>query len=359
MRSRSPRRDRSALRADSAGALGGHATDKAVGYALRHDLAGVAAYFLGRSVVAAHARSALARSRRGNRGRRLGLSTRTRSTSTGGATTEPSPTSATSSASYGPGLSHLPENFVYNNGNEQELTRRLISTFLSPLGAAYLCVVGILLAPRTAPRDALVVLAAAGLLWTHTRAARRSGSPSALSSSPPSVAAPGRSPPPPPRSPSASPPSLSSRTSVRAHTSRRASWRISAPRRRRDGPTRLEPSAESHLSNAVGGIQTVTEHPQGYGLGNAGEVAFARTCRSRPESRTTPSSASRPACSARSSSSRGTSRCSSALVRAREGALAAMFAAVLFVAIQTDAYGIPWLAYCVWWLAASGPRGRK
>ena len=31
-----------------------------------------------------------------------------------------------------------------------------------------------------------------------------------------------------------------------------------------------------------------------------------------------------------------------------------MLAAVLVVAIQTDAYGIPWLAYCVWWLAASG-----
>ena len=34
--------------------------------------------------------------------------------------------------------------------------------------------------------------------------------------------------------------------------------------------------------------------------------------------------------------------------------LAAAFAAVLFVAIQTDAYGIPWLAYCVWWLVGSG-----
>ena len=48
------------------------------------------------------------------------------------------------------------------------------------------------------------------------------------------------------------------------------------------------------------------------------------------------------------------------LARRREGAvvaaLAAMFAAVLFVAIQTDAYGIPWLAYCAWWLAASGLR---
>jgi hypothetical protein len=32
-------------------ALGGHATHKAVAYALRHDLAGVAAYFVGRAVV--------------------------------------------------------------------------------------------------------------------------------------------------------------------------------------------------------------------------------------------------------------------------------------------------------------------
>jgi hypothetical protein len=39
------------------------------------------------------------------------------------------------------------------------------------------------------------------------------------------------------------------------------------------------------------------------------------------------------------------------LVRARRGALAAMLAAVLVIAIQTDAYGIPWIAYCVWWLA--------
>jgi hypothetical protein len=29
---------------------------------------------------------------------------------------------------------------------------------------------------------------------------------------------------------------------------------------------------------------------------------------------------------------------------------------VLVVAIQTDAYGIPWLAYCVWWIAGSALR---
>jgi hypothetical protein len=33
-----------------------------------------------------------------------------------------------------------------------------------------------------------------------------------------------------------------------------------------------------------------------------------------------------------------------------------VLALVLVVAIQTDAYGIPWLAYCVWWLVGSGVR---
>ena len=72
---------------------------------------------------------------------------------------------------YGKGLSGLPENFVYNTGNEQDLLRRLVSTFLSPLGTAYLCVVALLLAPRTRVAIPFAALAAAGLLWTHTRAA--------------------------------------------------------------------------------------------------------------------------------------------------------------------------------------------
>ena len=45
---------------------------------------------------------------------------------------------------YSPGLSGLPENWVYNPGDERPL-RRLVSTFLSPLATAYLLVVAILL----------------------------------------------------------------------------------------------------------------------------------------------------------------------------------------------------------------------
>ena len=153
-------------------ALGGHATHKAIAYALRHDLAGVAAYFLGRAVVP-----------RMREVRWLVLAAAAAVAAWGLIDAyaidldwwRHNGTVAyfrdQLRFDYGPGLSHLPENFVYNNGNEQELTRRLISTFLSPLGTAYLCVVALLLAPRTRLAIPLVVLAAAGLLWTHTRAA--------------------------------------------------------------------------------------------------------------------------------------------------------------------------------------------
>src|SRR5205085_8728957 len=74
------------------------------------------------------------------------------------------------------GLSGLPENFVYNTGNEHPL-RRLVSTFLSPLASSYVFVVALLLAVawlvrRRAPLVVWTPLAAvlfAGLLWTHSR----------------------------------------------------------------------------------------------------------------------------------------------------------------------------------------------
>jgi hypothetical protein len=43
-----------------------------------------------------------------------------------------------------------------------------------------------------------------------------------------------------------------------------------------------------------------------------------------------------------------------ALIRARRPEVAAALGAVLLVAVQTDAFGIPWLAVCLWWLAGSG-----
>src|SRR6185312_5735125 len=77
------------------------------------------------------------------------------------------------------GLSGLPENFVYNTGNEHPL-RRLVSTFLSPLATSYMLVVALILCAawfvRRRPRSvgvliwaATVGLLFAGLLWTHSR----------------------------------------------------------------------------------------------------------------------------------------------------------------------------------------------
>jgi hypothetical protein len=46
-------------------------------------------------------------------------------------------------------------------------------------------------------------------------------------------------------------------------------------------------------------------------------------------------------------------RASDGLTRAATAGTAAAFAAVLALGIQTDAYGVPWLACVVWWLAGA------
>ena len=124
------------------------------------------------------------------------------------------------------------------------------------------------------------------------RARRRPRRPRARS-----VAVPGRSSPRSPRSPSASPSSPSSRhRPARAlHAARaRVSARAGAEERADEARAVRRVAPQRALGRDH---STVADHPQGYGLGNAGEVAHsARTSRSRPESRTTPSSASRPAC---------------------------------------------------------------
>ena len=145
-RSRSPCSS-SCTRCMPQSALGGGATHKGIAYALRHDLLIVGAYFLGRGlqltdkerawlchVVLATAAFVAAfglidvyavplswwRLSAGWYQHQLGLD-------------------------YA-GLSHLPENFVYNAG-DNVVFRRLTSTFLSPLATAYLLVVAMFFIP--------------------------------------------------------------------------------------------------------------------------------------------------------------------------------------------------------------------
>src|SRR5205085_286209 len=61
---------------------------------------------------------------------------------------------------HGPG--GMPENFAFNTGNNH-LFRRLISTFISPLGAAYMFVVALVVAPVRRLALPLAVLVFAGL----------------------------------------------------------------------------------------------------------------------------------------------------------------------------------------------------
>jgi hypothetical protein len=72
------------------------------------------------------------------------------------------------------GLSGLPENWVFNTGDENNPIRRLVSGFLSPLATAYVLVIVLLyLVARRKTWWTVTagLIAYAGLLWTHTRAA--------------------------------------------------------------------------------------------------------------------------------------------------------------------------------------------
>ena len=69
---------------------------------------------------------------------------------------------------HGPG--GMPENFAFNTGHNH-LFRRLISTFISPLGAAYMFVVALLAAPMRRLAIPIAVLVFAGLLFTISRSA--------------------------------------------------------------------------------------------------------------------------------------------------------------------------------------------
>ncbi len=342
--------------------LGGEAGAKGILYAVRHDLTPVAAYFVGRglalsgreiqrlALVVAGAAGAVAAWGlvdvyavsldwwRGSGApgwfeEQLGLDYK--------------------------GLSGLPENFVYNPGNEEPL-RRLVSTFLSPLATAYLLVVALLAAaawPRARRLAVLAPLLAAGLLFTYSRSA---------------IAA------------------LAVGLAVLAYAQRRW-WPVAAAAvvlaggvafvkafphfgpetrftaaelviqrenaRRNPGavgdPLSVdESSASSHLRNLRDGIETVLRHPQGYGPGNAGVTAF----RTGVKLKAGESTYTELGVEAGLLGALLFVAWSLALLRgalAREPWIGASLAAVLALGLQTDVIGVHWLAFVLWALAGS------
>jgi hypothetical protein len=337
--------------------LDGDATTKGVLYGLRHDLLPVGGYFLGRLL-------ALSQQERRSVGRTIVLTAiavaalgladvflvhlqwwRTNGTKEWfrdqlGIDTREN------------GLSGLPENFVYNAGGG-DVFRRLVSTFLSPLAAAYLLVVALVavFAVRR-PRWVVAVspLLFAALLWTHTRAAIFA---------------------------------LAGALVVLACTSRRLAPLAAAVvvaavgvvflhEYRHVGPRTHFTAAELRIQNEIAsqskgasvssngehvsalreGIRKVVHHPQGYGIGNAG-VSAQRT-------------GVLPAAGESTYTEIGveTGLLGGLVFLAWSLAhfwrtvwrcpwVGAALAAVLVIGIQTDVIGIPWIAVVVWALAGS------
>jgi hypothetical protein len=256
----------------------------------------------------------------------------------------------------------LPENFVYSTGSEQHFLRRLVSTFLSPLGSAYLFVVALLASTAIRWRRltaALALVVAAGLLWTFSRsslialaaglvllllirrrvrlllaAALTIGVAVAWVHVFPSIAPTGHW---------TKADLVYQRQQAKLHGGT-------------SGSTINDPSVHEHLSSLRTGFRTMVDHPQGYGLGNVGETAV------------------RTGTELKAGESNYTELGVElgvlggvlwllwvlgmliGLVRSRHPcapAFAAAFAAILVIAVQTDVLGVPWVVYSVWGIGAA------
>ncbi len=340
--------------------LGGDASARGVLYGVRHDLTPVAAYFLGRGLTL----SANDRRRAGYA--ILGAAALVAawglidiyaiSLQTWRDSGVPGWFGEQLGLEYSPGLSGLPENWVYNAGDERPL-RRLVSTFLSPLATAYMLVAAILLAAtwqRARWLSGVTVLLAVGLLFTHSRTAvvalavglvalayaLRSWWPVAAAAV--FVAA--------------------AFFFLRAYPDIAPETRFTPAELKvqREGgqvePTSGdvfdpgESSFDSHLDNLRDGVETVVTHPQGYGVGNAGVTAK----RTGAEIKAGESTYTELGVELGLLGMLAFVAWSIALLRVtlrRAPWLGASLAAVLALGIQTDVIGVHWLAFVLYALA--------
>ncbi len=258
---------------------------------------------------------------------------------------------------YGPAVSGLPENFVYNPGDERPL-RRLVSTFLSPLATAYMLLVALLVAAaweRARWLSALSGLLLVGLLFTYSRTAIAALALAlvvlayALRNWWPLAAA--------------TVLVVTGFFFVRAYPdigpettftpAELAFLRANAAQEpgASGDPTSLdEASVDSHLDSLREGIRTVVRHPQGFGLGNAGVTAK----RTGEEIKAGESTYTELGVEVGLLGMLVFVAWNVSLVRRllpRAPWLAAALVAVLVLGIQTDVIGVHWLAFVLWTLA--------
>lgn len=256
---------------------------------------------------------------------------------------------------YGPGLSRLPQNFVYNVG-DGVIYRRLTSTFLSPLASAYMLVVALFFVQlRTRRGQAVAVLLFAAILWSHTRAAlialvaglllialvRRRWRLVAVAVLVAAV--------------SFAFVKEYSHFAPRAHftpselKAQEANAR-KAPTVSNDATAANESSTSEHFASLREGVRTVVHHPWGFGLGNAGVTA------SRTGVPVKAGESTYTELGVETGIAGGIVFVAWCLALARATLrrrvwLGAAFAAVLVLGLQTDVIGVPWIAISVWALA--------
>jgi O-Antigen ligase len=253
------------------------------------------------------------------------------------------------------GLSGLPENWVYNTGDEQNPIRRLVSTFLSPLASAYALVVALIYVVSRPLRWWWALVAAVlyvGLLYTHTRAAfaalavglvvlgivQRRMAPVVLAVGSVVVSA----------------GFLAAYDSIGPSTSYTPEelefQRENAARDPGESADPFSPgesSASSHWQNLRDGVGAVLEHPQGYGLGNAGVVAKRTGVEIKAGESTYTELGVETGVVGAALFMLWSLALLLALLRRERWVLAA-FATVLLLGLQTDVIGIHWLAIVVW-----------
>jgi len=268
-----------------------------------------------------------------------------------------------------PRAAGLPENFVYNVGGDKPFLRRLVSTFLSPLASSYLMVVALLgtaaiLRRRRAPAGiALAVVAAAGLLWTFSRssilavavglvvlAALRRRPQELIAAAAVVAVAFGWA----HLFPKIAPTGNWTKADLVYQHSLAAQHPSSS-----NAPTAAnEASLHEHWQSLKDGIRTVIHHPQGYGLGNVGQTASRTgTPLKAGESNYTEFGVELGLVGALLWIAWGIALLVGLLragVHERWPAgMAAAFAAILALAIQTDVIGDPWVAYVMWAMAGA------
>jgi hypothetical protein len=350
-------------------ALGGHAGTRAVALGLRHDVVPVAAYFLGRALLLTR-RDWIVLSRA-----LLGVAAAV--ALWGLIDVYAIPISWWRTSAVVPYFHHhlgydyngtggLPENFIYNVGGGKPFLRRLVSTFLSPLASGYLFVVALLLCVSVRRRWSVLLGAVvfAGLLWTFSRSSLvalagalcvlallwRAWQPAALAVAVVLVAV--------------------AWAHLFPHVAPMGNWTkhdlVVQAQLAKKGPKDAycavcanEPSLHEHWTSLRDGVRTVVHHPQGFGLGNVGQVASRTdTTLKAGESNYTELGVELGLFGALLWIAWGAGVLWR-LARVRAVRVCAAFAAVLALAVQTDVIGDPWVAYCVWCIAGAALVGTR